>query len=124
MNSSEDLNPILFVSRQLRNTIAKDITLLQSQIIDDQTTGNHEESASMMDSINSKLFLGQTFEVKDSRASLSITKNELDIFSEENLGVCAIIEMMDYTELLMSIKDKVPVQIITKSLEGMISKVN
>ena len=116
--SVSDLEPSNFVSNQVKNTYTRD------QDLEKKDTST--DSLSISSSISSRINQSTSFNALSSIDEFDLNLDEpMDskMDAEENVGICAIIEICGYTQMLESLADKVPAEAISRSLEAIIGKV-
>jgi hypothetical protein len=114
--SVADLDPSLFVSNQVKNTYTRDFV--------DKTGDNdlHSKKNSISSIFNQSFSLADLHDSDEFEPGLD-EQVDSKMDAEENIGICAIIEVCGYTKMLESLSDKVPATAINRSLESIIGKV-
>lgn len=136
MNSLEDLlYPSRFVSKQVRHTFLKDADGQDWTPVPLGNSDVRQSSRSISESVSSRYRLdaSQSFSeaflpgdgdgVGSNFSILGPHSAQSKISTEEHQGICAIIEIQGYTNLIQSLNGTVPASVIARSVEGVISKV-
>ena len=117
-----DLDPSLFVSNQVKNTYSREL-----DIENNLGGGDLGSSASISRSIALRLRQSLSMNGLESFGGdeefLPDENVDAKLEAEENIGICAIIEVCGYTQMIESFAEKVPATAISKSLEAIIGKV-
>jgi hypothetical protein len=134
-NSSETLNPFLFLSKFQRNVYLKEV---EASNTSSQAVGQEisDSNFSIATSIASRYkLLGSSadslggslpeFDGEDPKASVAqgiLTANK-KVHIEEHQGICGIINIVDCTTIIESLKGQVPAHVISRFLANILAKV-
>lgn len=119
--SVSDLDPSYFVSNQVKNTYKRDMD--HEKVLNVPEFGSSKSvSASNNSWFNQSMSINALTAIEEFDPSLD---DQLDskMDAEENIGICAIIEVCGYTRMIESFAQKVPATAINRSLEVIIGKV-
>jgi hypothetical protein len=117
--SGADLEPSYFVSNQVKNTYTRDLD--EKALNLEEPAGSRSFSSSSNSSFNQSRSIALAFSDEFDPALDEQVDSKMD--AEENVGICAIIEVCGYTQMLENLADKVPASGIDRSLELIIGKV-
>lgn len=121
--SVADLDPSSFVSNQVKNTYTRDLDLEKGLQHSEDLGGSKSISGSIGSLLNQSFSINALAAADEFDPALDDQVNS-KMDAEENVGICAIIEVCGYTQMLESLADKVPATAINRSLEAIIGKVS
>ena len=129
--SIEDLHASSFLSKQVRHSLLKEAP--EGAFLINTADQMYSSSTSISRSIASRFRLNASQAFSDSFGQLSDGRYDSNfmttgmenakVTAEEGQGICAIIELVGYTDLIASLSESVPAVVIARSLESAVSKV-
>ena len=127
----DEIHPHLFINKQMCHKIINDLKTKKNGDEFIETTNEVTGSLfSITESISSRYRLNASQAMLDSTGKMDsfhtlsgIHNLDNQLGLEENFGISAVLDLTGYTDLIESLHEKVPGPILSRSLEGLVSKV-